>query len=62
MPVVQMDDLTGVNQQLQTELHEAEATKERLKQEVYCSVQCMAVKDHETQQLMKVSENATVRI
>lgn len=44
------------------ELHEAVATREQLKQELFSSVQRMAVKDHEAEQVVKVAENTTVRI
>lgn len=37
------------------------ATGEQLKQELFSSVQRITVKDHETEQVVKVAENATVR-
>lgn len=58
---LQIDDLTGINQQLQLELHEAESTGEQLKQELFSSVRRMAVKDYESEQVIKVAENSTVR-
>jgi hypothetical protein len=58
---LQIDDLTGINQQLQLELHDAASTREQLKEELFSSVQRITVKDHETQQVVKVAENATVR-
>jgi hypothetical protein len=60
MNTLQIDDLTGLNQQLQMELHEATVAQEQLKQELFSSVQRFSVKEREKEQVVKVAEDATV--
>eukprot|EP00892_Ulva_mutabilis_P000564 jgi/Ulvmu1/10508/UM064_0046.1 len=55
----QVNDLTGVNHQLQLELEEARASADAVKDDLFNSVQKLVSKDHELQEVMKEADNTT---
>lgn len=57
---MQVNDLTGVNQQLQLELEESRAATAVVKDELVASVQSLISKEHKLQQVMKEAESTTV--
>jgi hypothetical protein len=58
--VLQINDLTGMNQQLQLELQEATNSSATLKEELLHATQRYAVKNREMERVVKVTENSTV--
>ena len=57
---MQVNDVTGVNHQLQLELEESHVAIANVKDELFVSVQNLVSKECELQQVMKEAENTTV--